>query len=249
MWARIHKAPFRLVRMALYAGYMFVGHTAIALAAKRRTSSTNLGWFLAASFALDLVWPVFLLLDIERVRIAPGAYAFGPLLFESYPWSHSLAMACVWGALFFALARWRRIQLGTALLLGAIVVSHWVLDFIVHVPDLTLVPGSSLRLGLGLWHSIPGTFMIEGSLYLLAIVYYVRGSRARNWIGSWALWSWLLVSAALWASGPWGTPPPSQNVLGWVGLGAWLFILWGARADANRDTVLNPRRVPISEAG
>ena len=214
---------------------MFVGHTAIALVAKRRVPSLNLGWFLIATFALDLVWPVFLLLGIERVRITPGAYAFGPLVFESYPWSHSLIMACVWGAIYLLLARWRHLPFGVALLLGLIVVSHWVLDFIVHVPDLTLAPGTTSRFGLGLWNSIPGTFALEGTFYVLAIVYYARGTKARNWVGTWALWSWLLVCAAMWASGPWGPPPPSQNALAWFSLGVWLFILWGAWSDAGRE--------------
>src|SRR5262245_309365 len=72
---------------------MFVGHLALAFAAKRRAPAASLGWLMAGVTALDLVWPVFVLAGIERVRIVPGATAFTPLAFDSYPWSHSLVMA------------------------------------------------------------------------------------------------------------------------------------------------------------
>ena len=76
---------------------MFVGHAAVALAAKVTAPRASLGTFIAATYALDLVWPFLLLLGIEHVRIDPGNTAFTPLAFESYPWSHSLLMAFAWG--------------------------------------------------------------------------------------------------------------------------------------------------------
>ena len=70
---------------------MFVGHTAVALAAKRQAPRVSLGWLVAAAFGLDLIWPVLLLLGVEHVSIVPDATAFNALVFDSYPWSHSLA--------------------------------------------------------------------------------------------------------------------------------------------------------------
>ena len=212
---------------------MFVGHTALALAGKARAPRTSLGLLVAATFALDLLWPVFLLLGIERVRIEPGVTAFTPLAFDSYPWSHSLVMALVWGGLL-ALAVARRTRPGVPLLVGALVVSHWVLDFASHRPDLPLWPGPSPLLGLGLWDSIPATLLVEGALFLAGILVYVRGTRPLDRTGSWALWTLLLVQAAMWASGPWGPPPPSPSVLAWVSLGLWLFVLWAWWADRHR---------------
>ena len=78
---------------------MFIGHFAVALAAKRATPRTSLGWLFAAVQFPDLLWPIFLLTGVERARIAPGDTAFTPLAFDHYPWSHSLLMVVIWGIL------------------------------------------------------------------------------------------------------------------------------------------------------
>ena len=101
---------------------MFVGHLALAFASKRIDSRPSLGWYVAAVVALDLLWPLFLLLGIEHVRVAPGATAFTPLVFESYPWSHSLLMSAAWGALLAGFARWRGVAPRTAMLLALLVI-------------------------------------------------------------------------------------------------------------------------------
>ena len=108
---------------------MFVGHTAVALAAKTRAPRTSLGVFLAAAYALDLLWPWFLLLGLERAHIDPGNTRFTPLAFDAYPWSHSLLMAIAWGVLGALLVRAFRADRKTQVLVALLVVSHWVLDF------------------------------------------------------------------------------------------------------------------------
>lgn len=213
---------------------MFVGHTAVALAAKRAAPDVSLGWLVGAAFTLDLVWPFFLLAGIERVSIVPGATAFNPLVFDSYPWSHSLLMACVWGVGVAALARARGVAAGAGWLLAALVVSHWVLDAVSHAPDLPLWPGQSPKLGLGLWDSIPGTLLVEGALFVAGIWIYLRTTRAVDRTGEFALWSFLVVSAVLWASGPWSAPPPSAQALAWFALAGWLLVAWGWWADRHR---------------
>ena len=213
---------------------MFVGHTAVALAAKSKAPTVSLGWLVASAFALDVLWPIFLLAGLERVSIVPGATAFNPLVFDSYPWSHSLLMASVWGLCAMGMARWRALPTGIAWLIGALVVSHWLLDAVAHVPDLPLWPGPSPRIGLGLWNSVPGALLVEGVLYLLGIAIYVRVTRPIDRIGSYGLWSFLLVSAIMWASGPWSTPPPSPRALAWFSLGLWLLIAWAGWADRHR---------------
>ena len=75
---------------------MFAGHLAVALATKRATPRAPLAALVAAAFGLDLLWPVLLLAGVEQVRIVPGYTAFTPLVFESYPWSHSLSMGFIW---------------------------------------------------------------------------------------------------------------------------------------------------------
>lgn len=210
---------------------MFVGHLALALGSKRTDPKVSLGWFVAAVTALDLVWPVLLIAGVEKVRIVPGATAFNPLVFDYYPWSHSLLMACVWGLVLAALARWRGIPRRTTYVLAALVVSHWVLDFITHVPDMPLWPGSSPRFGLGLWNSIPGTLAIEGAIWIAGIVLYLRHRKSTKWIGPVALWSLVLISTAMWAAAPWETPPTDSGALGWFALIGWIVVPWAALAD------------------
>jgi hypothetical protein len=213
---------------------MFVGHTAVALAAKSRIPSVSLGWYVAAAYALDLLWPFFLLAGVERVSIVPGATAFTPLVFDSYPWSHSLFMSCVWGLAVVAVARWRGLGSSAAWLLGALVVSHWILDFASHAPDMPLWPGHSPLLGLGLWNSIPATLIVEGALFALGIALYARKTRARDRIGSIGFWLFVILTTVMWASGPWSAPPPSPRALALFAPLAWLLVLWAGWADRHR---------------
>ena len=213
---------------------MFVGHTAVALAAKCKERRVSLMWFVAAAFGLDLLWPVFLLIGAERVRIVPGATAFTPLLFESYPWSHSLLMACAWGLCAAGLARWRGLPTGAAVLSGLLVVSHWVLDLIMHAPDLPLWPGPSPLLGLGLWNVVAGTLLVEGALFLAAIALYTRTTSPVDRVGSIGLWTFLFFLTVIWVSGPWSPPPPSERVLAWVALSVWLLVGWAGLVDRHR---------------
>src|SRR5262245_58378824 len=125
---------------------MFVGHTALALAARPKAPAAPLGLLLGAAVGLDLLWPVFLLAALARFGIVPGTTAVTPLRFGSYPWSHSLLMALVWAALLAALAG-RSVGWPAAGLVAALVVSHWVLDFVSHAPDMPLWPGRSPLLG------------------------------------------------------------------------------------------------------
>jgi membrane-bound metal-dependent hydrolase YbcI (DUF457 family) len=210
---------------------MFVGHLALALASKRTAPTVSLGWLMAGVTALDLLWPPFLIAGIERARVVPGATAFTPLVLDYYPWSHSLLMACVWGLALAALARWRGITRRTTYLLAALVVSHWLLDYITHAPDMPLWPGDSPRFGLGLWNSIPGTLLVEGAMWVAALVIYLRHRRATRWIGPAALWSLVVISTVMWATGPWTPPPPDSSSLGWFALIGWLIVPWAALAD------------------
>lgn len=209
---------------------MFVGHLAVALTAKRAAPTVSLAWLMAGATALDLVWPVLLLTGTERVSIVPGATAFNPLVFDYYPWSHSLALAVVWGFALAALARWRGVS-RSVFGLGALVVSHWVLDFASHAPDMPLWPGSSPHFGLGLWNSIPATFAVEGAMWLSGIALYLRARPLHGLGPSFAFWSLVGVTTVMWAAGPWSPPPPSAQALGAFALIGWLIIPWAALAD------------------
>jgi len=213
---------------------MFIGHTALAFAAKSRTPRTSLGLLYAASEGLDILWPPLLLLGIERVRIEPGNTAFTPLAFDSYPWSHSLLMSLCWGAVLAAIM-WKRGAGGRAAAwAGSLVVSHWFLDALSHRPDLPLWPGGSLLIGLGLWNSIPATFIVEGLLFVGGLALYLHTTRASDRIGSWGLGLFVLLQFGMWLAGPGAPPPPSVPALAWASLGIWLFVAWAAWIDRHR---------------
>lgn len=134
---------------------MFIGHYALALAAKRVAPRTSLGTLFAAATLADLLWPVFLLAGWEQTRIVPGPNPFLILSFDSYPISHSLLTLIGWGALCALLYRMRTGYARGAVLVALLVLSHWVLDFVTHSPDMPLYPGGR-RVGLGLWNSVTG---------------------------------------------------------------------------------------------
>ncbi len=219
---------------------MFLGHAALGFAAKRATPRTNLGWLLTAPYLADLLWPVFLLLGWEHVRIDPGNTAVTPLDFTSYPWSHSLLMLAVWGVvlggLYFATRRDPR----GAWILGALVVSHWVLDWIAHRPDMPLAPFGGPKLGLGLWYSKPATVVVELVLFATGIAIYVATTRAKNWAGHVSLWSLLALLAFAYFGNLEGPPPPNEHALALFALVGFLFVPWAMWIEATRTL----RRAP-----
>jgi hypothetical protein len=214
---------------------MFLGHFALGLAAKRLTPRVSLAMLLAASQWADMVWPVFVLLGVEQVRIEPGNTAFTPLDFVSYPYSHSLVALAVWGLLvggaYRAVAGGRR----TVLVLGSLVVSHWVLDYISHRPDMPLYPGSA-KYGLGLWNSVPLTLLVETAMYSAGLAVYGVTTRACDAIGRWGyvgLHAVLVASYVAAASGP---PPPNTTAIAVTSIaGAALFTAWAWWVDKHRE--------------
>lgn len=205
---------------------MFVGHLAVAFAAKRAESATSLVWFVLAANLVDLVWPIFLLLGAEVVRIDPGNTAFTALDFAHYPWTHSLVMGIGWAGALAVVATRLGVTTRDAWILAALVLSHWVLDFITHRPDMPLWPGESPRYGLGLWNSIPGTFIVESLLWLAGLAKYLRVRRPRGAAGWIALGSFVGVSTVMWAASPFSPPPPNEQALVYFALFGWIIVPW-----------------------
>ena len=212
---------------------MFIGHAALALAAKPLAPRVSLALLLAATYWLDMVWPVFLLAGIEQVRIDPGNTAVTPLDFVHYPWSHSLAAALAWSALF-GLACLRTGK-RAALLLALLVFSHWVLDVITHRADMPLWPGSGTLLGFGLWNSIPATIAIECAMFAIGVWIYARSAPSRDRIGTFAFWGLVVFLALIYLANIFGPPPPSVMAIAIAGIaGAALFTVWSWWADRHR---------------
>ena len=213
---------------------MFVGHFALGFAAKKVQPSLSLGTALAAAQLPDLIWPYLVLAGIEKVEIAPGDTAVTPLRFVSYPWSHSLLTVAVWGAILAAGHFAARRRPGAALCLGALVVSHWVLDFVTHRPDMPLVPWSPVVVGLGLWNSVPATLCVESVLYAVGVGLYFRATKARDRIGRFAAIALAVTLAGLYVAAVFGPPPPSDRAVAWTGVIGVVFVIWAAWADRHR---------------
>jgi membrane-bound metal-dependent hydrolase YbcI (DUF457 family) len=216
---------------------MFIGHFGVGFAAKTVAPKTSLGTlFLAAQF-IDLLWPTFLLFGIESVRIDAHATAVTPLDFVHYPFSHSLLAVFGWALLvgggYYAVRRYAR----GAVVLAALVVSHWLLDAVVHRPDLPLFPGSEVFVGLGLWSSLAGTLAVELMIFAIGVGLYLKSTRVTR-RRDFALGSLVAVLVLIYIENLFGSPPPDAMAIAWVGQAQWLLVLWGYWADR--------RRVPAS---
>ena len=220
---------------------MFIGHYAMGLAAKRFAPRTSLGTLFAAPTFADLLWPVFLLLGWEEARMVAGPNPFLNLWLDSIPVSHSLVALCAWGLLFGYLYRKRTGYARGAAVVGLLVLSHWVLDFVTHRPDMPLYPGS-VTLGLGLWNSVAGTLIVEGLLYVVCVAVYLQTTSARDRIGSWGFWALNIVLVGSYVSTLFAPPPADMKALALFGIGfGWLFVWFGWWVDRHRELRQEPR--------
>jgi hypothetical protein len=216
---------------------MFIGHFAVAFAAKRAEPSASLGTYVAAAQLCDVLWPFFLLAGLEHVSIDPGNTAFTPLRFDSYPISHSLLTVIGWGLLFGAAHwAWKR-RPRAAALMAALVVSHWVLDVATHRPDMPLLPGGAEKVGLGLWNSVAGTLVIEGAMFAAAVWLYLSGTRARDAAGRYGLGALVTFLVVVYLAGAFGPPPPSAHAVAVATAPLVLLALWAAWVDRHRDVI------------
>ena len=214
---------------------MFIGHFAVGFGAKRFAPAASLGTlFLACQFA-DLLWPLLVIAGIEQVAVRPGATVVTPLEFISYPFSHSLMAGFVWGLLFAWAFVWlRRSRPSVGVVLAFVVVSHWVLDALSHGPDMPVLIGGSLRVGLGLWNSYVATVLVEGLLFVAGLAIYVRSTTAVDRTGSVALWTLAVFLVMIYAANLAGPPPPSGMAAAWSALAMWLLVAWGYWIDRHR---------------
>jgi hypothetical protein len=213
---------------------MFIGHFGLAFASKRIAPRLSLGTaFLAAQF-IDLLWPTLLLLGMETVRIAPGATVVTPFVFEHYPISHSLVAVLGWAALLGGAVGAMRGSARLGAVVASLVLSHWLLDAIVHVPDLPLAPGFDTLVGFGLWNSLPATLAIEVPLFAIGVWLYASCTRAVDRTGRFALIGLVAFLAVMYVGNLFGPPPSQVRDIAWFGHAQWLLVLWGYWVDAHR---------------
>jgi hypothetical protein len=204
---------------------MFVGHYGVSFAAKRADASIPLWVLFLAVQWLDVMWAPLVMLGIEKVRIVPGFTATNPLDLYYMPYTHSLIAAVLWSAAaagayrFVASANSR-----ASVFVGLAVFSHWILDFIVHVPDLPLYD-NVMKVGLGLWnHPVPA-FGLEATLLLVAMLLYLQSSHIQRT----AVLAFGLVMLGVQAYVFFGPPPVSPAAAAATALGAYgifALVIW-----------------------
>lgn len=155
---------------------MFVGHYSAAFAAAALPKAPKLGTLFVAAQLVDIGFFSFLPLGIEHMRLAPGTSVMNPMDLYDMPWTHSLLGAIVWGLGFAIILRLVIGNWTAGLIGGAVVVSHWLIDLLVHVPDLTIA-GHPPKLGLGLWNYPAIEMPLEIGLLLGSTHLYARATR------------------------------------------------------------------------
>jgi membrane-bound metal-dependent hydrolase YbcI (DUF457 family) len=213
---------------------MVIGHFGFGLGAKKFAPKASLGTLFMAVQWADLLWPVLLLVGVEHVGLQPDNKKF-PLDFMDYPITHSLLMSLVWGGVF-ALIYWLiKKDARGAIVVGTCVVSHWVLDLVVHQPDLPLFPGASPKLGMGLWNWPLATAAVEFAIFFIGLAMYLRATNAKNAKGNWGFWLLIALLVVLHIAGLVSPLPTSVSAIGWAAQYQWIFVILGYWVDRNRE--------------
>lgn len=213
---------------------MFIGHYGVGFASGKASKNVSLGTLFMAAQWLDLVWPIFLVLNIEHVAIHPGDTKMTPLNFDYYPFSHSLLFVMIWSVLFGLVYYIFRRNLKNSIILALLVLSHWVLDLFVHRPDLALYPGGPFE-GLGLWNYPAIEIILEFLIYVLGIVMYIITTKPKDKIGTYSLWGLIILLVLFHIMNLTGPPPPDEKMIGYASLSLWLIVLWAYWIDRHRE--------------
>lgn len=222
---------------------MFAGHIGAALAIGRAERRINIGAFIAAALLLDLLLWLFVLLEWEAVAISPNFTSTHQPEFI-FPFSHGLVASLVWSAVAGAVAlAWSAYQRAPSwragALIAAAVFSHWLLDALVHRPELPLAGANSAKVGFGLWQNMPIALTAEAAIVVIGLSLYLTGNDLprRNAIGLAAL---TLITLAFTAVGMTIAPaPPSARAMASSSLGALVVICalgcWLGRSRRERQ--------------
>lgn len=205
---------------------MFVGHYGVSFAAKPAGPRVPLWvWFIAVQW-LDVVWSVLVLLGIEKLRIVPGFTQANTLDLYYMPYTHglpgSIALSLVFGGIVALFMRADRAR--TALLAAAAAFSHWILDLIVHRPDLPLYDNTA-KVGFGLWQHVALSFPLELIVLGLGAWFYARVTTFKRPA---VFWGFVAFLAALQIYANFGPPPTSTDAMAIMALAFYVVLALGA---------------------
>jgi hypothetical protein len=191
---------------------VFVGHYGPSLAAKALTKTIPLWVLFIAVQLVDVLWSIFVLMGIERVRIVPGITATNPLDLYYMPYTHSLVAATFWSvtAIMTYKVLSRQDGWSAAAIVGMAVFSHWVLDLLVHRPDLPLYD-NTMKVGLGLWNLPVLAFALEIVFLFFGLYVYLRATKPVGRGGRYGMLIFAVVMLPVQAFVFFGPPPSSGS--------------------------------------
>jgi hypothetical protein len=204
---------------------VFVGHYGVSFAGKSLEKRVPLWvWFIAVQW-LDVMWSILVLAGIEKLRIVPGFTEANALDLYYMPYTHglpgSIVLSLIFGgivALFTSGNRW-----STALLVAAASFSHWVLDLVMHTPDLPLYDNAS-KVGFGLWRHVAWSFSLELVVLGLGAWLYLRVTIFASAVGRYLFWGFVALVAALQVYANFGPPPSSPEAMAVIALALYVVL-------------------------
>jgi hypothetical protein len=213
---------------------MVIGHYAVGFAAKKFAPKASLAVLIGSAILLDILWIAFLVLGWEQVQVLTDKTVFIPFEFENYPYSHSLLATIVWATLFSLFYKKITGYSAGAVLIWIGVLSHWILDIIVHKPDLPLYPGGHSFVGLFLWKYQSVSLIVEGALFILGLWIYIRQTLPLDKVGNYGFWIFILILAGLYIGKLTSLPLENNTALIIFGLVTWLSVPWAWWIERHR---------------
>jgi len=219
---------------------MFVGHYGPSFAIKSLRPAISMWLLFIAVQLVDVAWAALILLGIEKVRIVPGITASNPLDLYYMPYTHSLVAAIIWSVAVAFLVRFLPgvTTRSAAVWIGIAVFSHWVLDLLVHRPDLPLYD-DTMKIGLGLWNYPAIALALEAALLFGGMIMYLRVTIPINAIGRVGLPVLGVVMVAIQSYIFFGPPPASPAAAAMTALASYVVFAalaeWLARQRRHAD--------------
>lgn len=202
---------------------MFAGHYGPSLAIRAVRPQVPLWLLFIAAQLVDIAWATLVLAGVEKVRIVPGFTAASPLDLYYMPYTHSLVAAVLWslGAAVVCKGLFRRWGWMAAVAVGAVVFSHWLLDLVVHRPDLPLYDDAA-KVGFGLWNFLVLSFAVETLVLGAGLWLYLQRTRPLTAVGRHGPLVFAGVMLAIQGGMLFAPPPPSTAALATSALVSYL---------------------------
>lgn len=200
---------------------MFIGHYGIALAAKRIDKNIPLGLLFFATQFADILFFALVLLEIEGMSFVPGITKVSPLDFTHYPYSHGLVASIFWAGLFFIAVKIAPLKSNPdktkiAVITGLTVLSHFLLDVIVHRADLPLLGGDSYKFGLGLWNYVVVSSLIEFLIFSAGLWVYLKSTKGIAFGGKYGMIIFSTFVTTMWVASLFTPLPSDFNIVGFT---------------------------------